>query len=50
MVSAALRATETVGRSTIRRNEYDVDEDAGGEDDSEEDVTSIMASFVTWLA
>jgi hypothetical protein len=44
MVSVALRATATVGSSTIRRNEYDVDGDVGGEDDSAQGATSMMAS------
>jgi hypothetical protein len=43
MVSVPLRVTETVGSRTTRRNEYDVDEDAGGEGDSLYDATSMMA-------
>jgi hypothetical protein len=43
-VSVALRATATVGSSTIRRNEYDVDEDVGGGDDIAQGATSMMAS------
>ena len=35
MVSAALRVTETPGSLRILSDEYDVNEDAGGEDDSE---------------
>jgi len=35
MVSAALRVTETPGSCGIHSDEYDVNEDAGGEDDSE---------------
>jgi hypothetical protein len=34
-VSAVLRVTETLGSCTIRRDEYDVDEEDGGEDDSD---------------
>jgi len=33
IVSAALREADTVGSCTIRRKEYDVDEDTGGVDD-----------------
>jgi hypothetical protein len=33
-----------VGSSTIRRNEYDVDEDVGGGDDIAQGATSMMAS------
>ena len=35
MVSAALRVTETLGSCRKQSDEYDVNEDAGGEDDSE---------------
>jgi len=35
MASAALRVTETLGRYRIHSDEYDVNEDAGGQDDSE---------------
>ena len=35
MVSAALRVTETPGSCTIHSEEYDVNEGASGEDDSE---------------
>jgi len=35
MVSAALRVTETPGSCRIHSDKYDVNEDAGGEDDSE---------------
>jgi hypothetical protein len=45
MVSVALRATATVGSSTIRRNEYDVDKDVGGEDDSAQGATRMMATL-----
>jgi len=34
MVSAALRVTETAGSWRIHSDEYDVNEDTGGEDDS----------------
>jgi hypothetical protein len=34
-LSAALRATETTGSCIIQRDESDVNEDAGGVDDSE---------------
>jgi hypothetical protein len=44
MVSVALRATAAVGSSTRRRNEYDIDKDVDGEDDSARGVTSIMVS------
>jgi hypothetical protein len=44
MVSVALRATATVESSTIRRNEYDIDKDVGGEDDSAQGATSKMVS------
>jgi hypothetical protein len=44
MVSVALRAIVTVESSTIRRNEYDIDKDVGGEDDSTRGVTSMMVS------
>jgi hypothetical protein len=44
MVSVALRATATVESSTIRGNEYDIDKDVGGEDDSARGVTSMMVS------
>jgi len=33
IVNTALRGTDTVGSCTIRRDEYDVDEDTGGVDD-----------------
>jgi hypothetical protein len=33
VVSTALRVTETVGSCTMRRDEYDVDEEDGGEDE-----------------
>jgi hypothetical protein len=35
MVSAAVRVTETAGSCAVQRDEYDVNADAGGEDDSE---------------
>jgi len=35
MVSPALRVTETQGSCRIHSDEYDINEDAGGEDDSE---------------
>ena len=35
MVSAALRVTETPGSCRIHSDEYDVNEDASGENDSE---------------
>jgi len=35
MVSTALRVTETLGSCRIHSDEYDVNEDAGGKDDSE---------------
>jgi len=35
MVSAALRVTETPGSCRIQSEEYDVNEGAGGENDSE---------------
>jgi len=35
MVSATLRVTESLGSCTIQSDEYDVNEGAGGEDDSE---------------
>jgi len=35
MVSVALRVTETPGSCTIHSEEYDVNEGAGGENDSE---------------
>jgi len=35
MVSATLRVTETLGSCTIQSDEYDVNERASGEDDSE---------------
>jgi hypothetical protein len=44
MVSVALRATATVGSSTIRRNEYDVDKDVAGEDDSAQGATSMTVN------
>jgi len=34
MVSAALRVTETPGSCRIHSDEYDVNEDAGGKDDT----------------
>ena len=34
MVSTALRVTETPGSCRIHSDEYDVNEDASGEDDS----------------
>jgi hypothetical protein len=43
MVSPALRVIEIVKSCTIQRDVYEVDEDAGGEDDN--DATSIMASM-----
>jgi hypothetical protein len=47
--SAALRVTEAAGICTLR-DEYDINGDAGGEDDSEWDAASMMANFVTLLA
>ena len=35
MVSVALRVTETLGSCTIYSEEYDVNDGAGGENDSE---------------
>jgi len=35
MVSAALRVTETLGSCTIHSEEYNVNEGAGGENNSE---------------
>jgi len=42
MVSAALRVTETPGSCRIHSDEYDVNEDAGGEDDSEDMVSTAL--------
>ena len=39
-----------MGSCTIQRDEYEVDEDAGGKDNREKDATGMMASFVTLLA
>ena len=44
MVNAALRVTETPGSCRIHSDEYDVNEDAGGEDDSKYDVATIRVS------
>jgi len=43
MVSAALRVTETPGSCRIHSDEYDVNKDAGGEDDSEYDVARMIS-------
>jgi len=37
-------------RDKTRRDEYDVDEDAGGNDSHEYDTARRSTSFVTWLA
>ena len=50
MVSTVLRGTERVGNYRIQRNEYDVDDNAGGKDDREYDVACRPTSFATWLA
>jgi len=42
MVSAALRVTETPGSCRIYSDEYDVNEGAGGEDDSEDMVNTAL--------
>jgi len=42
MVSAALRVTETPGSCRIHSDEYDVNEGAGGEDDSEDMVSTAL--------
>ena len=44
MVSAAFRVTETPGSCRIHSDKYDVNEGAGGEDDSELDVATMRAS------
>jgi len=47
MVSAALRVTETLGSCRIHSDKYDVNEGAGGEDDSEDMVTTALRVTAT---
>jgi len=42
MVSVALRVTETMGSCRIHSDEYDVNEGAGGKDDSEDMVCTAV--------
>jgi len=47
MVSAALRVTETPGSCTIHSEEYNVNEGAGGENDSEK-AAARMSTRKMW--